>query len=130
MARSIKITTETLDAVNGKAKAHTLNRPSEVDDILADAEAALALAGLAKGKRAGATLLAISGGKFSSAYQQRSRYYNATMVKAERRAGGWAVTGLDRVQHWTSQGGSRRLVLTEVQKAEIAARAVERAVNF
>lgn len=111
---------------NGKATAHTYS-PSDVVAVAYRAEAALEGAGLPKTMRAGAVLVAVSGGQFSRAYQRKSRFYRATRVKLERRAAGWRLIECAGVDHWTSHGGSERINYTEAQCAKIAAVALDRA---
>ena len=101
--------TALLEDVNGKARAHTYNRASDLLALAEEAEASLDRAGVPKGRRKGATLAAVSGKTFTSAYQQLSRTYIATGVNLTRTGSGWTVIAIKRVDQWTSEGGIARL---------------------
>ena len=119
--------TALLEDVNGKARAHTYNRASDLLALAEEAEASLDRAGVPKGRRKGATLAAASGPEnFASAYQQLSRTYIATGVNLTRTGSGWTVIAIKRVDQWTSEGAFARLDLTAGQREIVSTKALAR----
>lgn len=111
--------TKALDAVNGKAHAHT----ADWDDVIQaaiDAEKNLDALNILKRDRKGARFVYVSGDPVSNAYSNKAWWRVATIVVLERgsQAGTWFVTEIARTEI-DSRGGSYTTYLTPEQ-ADIA----------
>ena len=109
-----------LDAANGGATAHTY---TDADDILAMAawaEGRLEKLGIAKSRRAGASVMACSGERVPNAYARLGRERAATAVHLVRRSEDWYLVSARRAVVW-QDGGYRHLHLTRDQDAEAVA---------
>lgn len=110
-----KIALETaLEAVNGKATAHTFTQASELQAAAYAAEISLAQLKLPLSARKGASVLITSGHKLPNAYKYKVK---VTQAKLVRTATGWTLTELSSVEVWN--GGGSVLTLTPNQDERI-----------
>ena len=97
---------------------HRYRKWGEISEIASDAEQKMATAGLAKSRRKGAYVTAVSGARENLHLSPRS----ATKVRLKRGAKNWFLTGA-----WTtrvfSNGGFRKIGLTDHQMANVIAHA-------
>jgi len=100
-----------LNAVNGKATAHTFTTYNALVDAAQWAEKQLNVLGIPKGQRKGAKLVALSGEAVPNAYKYQRQ---GTYLIMERRAAGWYLTEVEASTIY-KEGGFRRVALTQAQ---------------
>ena len=108
---------ETLSAANGRAIEHTYS----ADQILAlamTAEKNIVEAGVLAKDRCGAHFIAVSGGVVARSYKYSRKCTQVTLV---RRASGWHLAEVNRVECWQSSPPPR-LFLTDDQISGVMAR--------
>jgi len=111
---------ETLDDVNGAAKAHTYDAIelmpafNLVQSLARDAERELTELGIPKSEWVGAVYESTSGDKVSNAYASKGHHRVATAVTIERFPSGWFLTHAEKTTAY-QQGGSSHLFLTLAQ---------------
>jgi hypothetical protein len=98
--------TATLKEVNGRSNAHTFTTGKEILHAAAMAEDALCRLNIPKSKRAGVTVVVLSGSKMPSAYKYR---INTSRVTLERTATGWTATEIKVVDVWA--GGTQNITI-------------------
>lgn len=88
-----------LDAVNGRATAHTITQPLDIQALASRAEKSLCKMGLPKKMwpRVRVTFSPSGPGK---AYMRRGRFIATTRVVIERGASGWFLTSCERRETW------------------------------
>lgn len=113
--RNLDKLTKALDAVNGRAKAHTADCYDVIQAVI-DAESKLDTLKILKRYRKGARVVFVSGVPVPNAYSNRAWWRAATEVELERgaQAGTWFVTNIERTEI-DSQGGSYTTYLTQEQ---------------
>jgi len=119
----MKINTETatdaclqtvLDAVNGRATAHTLTDPSAVRRIASEAEAVLADLGLPPAHRRGARAEYVSGKGLPNAYRYKGV---ATRLVFERGAQTWFLVLAERAPAYPGDTGrDTRISISDEQE--------------
>lgn len=105
----------TLDEVNGKARKHTFAASEQLMRLADHAERQLDALGLAKKRRKGASVVAVSGGTMPMAYKFSRQL---TMVRIERKTTGWYLTSAEQLSGYC---GSFSLTVTPEQDAEAVA---------
>ena len=116
-AKNADAITAKLAAVNGRASAHALTGYVEIAYIAAQAEkTAHALLGSQKAI-VGATWTETSGEKMCNAYARAGYSRAATRITMIRRASGWFLTDVERVEVGQQGGGPGILTLTAEQDA-------------
>jgi len=107
-----------LDAVNGRATAHTYHMSCQVADVAREAERALARLNLSKSARRGARYVSQSSGNLPKAYK-----YNAigTTVTLERGASAWFLVDVTACDIRPGAAPFQRLTLTPDQDAAAVA---------
>jgi hypothetical protein len=104
-----------LEDVNGGAREHTYTSAKELEWLAERAERQLEALGVAKKRRAGASVIAVSGGRVPNSYKYRR---NLTRVRMERKTAGWYLTSAERL---LGHRGGYALSLTPAQDAEAIA---------
>lgn len=104
-----------LAEANGTAEAHAFTRWQDLERLAEAAERQLEALGVAKGRRAGASVIAVSGGTVANAYKFSRKL---TRVRIERKTAGWYLTSAERL---SGHRGSFTLMLTPAQDAEAVA---------
>ena len=102
---------EAINAANGRATAHTLNRSTLLQWVAA-AEARLAELGIPKCARRGAVARRMSGGSVPSAYKYPRTRTTATV---ERGASAWYLTEIAASETFDKRGGDLILTLHAAQ---------------
>ena len=101
-----------LDDIQGKAHANVLIA-LEVIEFAKEAERLLESAQIARSYRAGSTFVIVPEGPYAKAYSYKQ---TGTLLRMERRAGGWFMTAAERVPTWPGQIRKEVLSLTSRQK--------------
>lgn len=111
----IKITENTidaiqaaLDAVNGRAHAHTYTA-ADVLALAQSAEAKLKSLRIPSRLRSGSTVRATSGDKLAKAYKGRVIRTTVTLVRGSRE---WFLTDVHALEHWPDASRPRLLIVT------------------
>ena len=126
--KTVKITkenaekiTQALADVNGKARAHTYTDFQEIESLVKMGETRLESLGVAKKDRAGAFILATSGGAVSNSYNNKGFFRVATFVQIERKSSDWFIVKIAK-REIAQKGGSVSVCLTKEQKAGAVSR--------
>ena len=106
-----------LKAANGKAKDHVYKEFGEILFLAQYAEQSMERMGIAKARRAGASVEATSGKPVPNAYKYSRA---ASRVKVERRSSAWYLTDIELVTIW-KDGGVVSIQLTKAQDEEAVA---------
>ena len=110
-----------LSEVNGKASQHAYTDFSEIENLVKKGESRLDSLGVPKKERAGAWILATSGGAVSRAYGRKGFSRVATFVRIERKSTGWFIVKIEKETIGQS-GGSVCVYLTKDQKEKAVSR--------
>jgi hypothetical protein len=113
--------TAALEAVNGRATAHTM-APGQVLDLAERIEADLQGRGVPKKYLKGARVIYIPAGP-GKAYARKSHHVVSTRVELERGASGWFLTGAERKEIWAESPERLLINVTAEARAAIRARA-------
>lgn len=101
-----------LDAVNGKATAHTYQFCSQILDLVLLAEKRLIKHNVPQNARAGTVVTALSAVPTANAYARKgSKTAIATKVVIERTSTGWFLTAVERVERYTGPGGDEKITI-------------------
>lgn len=124
MKKAIKITeanaaaiVDALKDANGKNREHTYNSYLAIAELAVSAEQQLEKLGIAKARRAGAAMSAISGDKMPNSYKY-SR--TGTWVCLERRSSDWYLVRAS-AKNLFKEGGCNMLTMTKAQDEEAVA---------
>ena len=110
-----------LSEVNGKASAHAYTDFQEIENLVKMGETRLESLGVPKKARAGALILATSGGAVSNSYNKRGFSRVATFVRIERKSADWFLVKIEK-KSIGQTGGAVCVYLTKDQKAEVVSR--------
>lgn len=110
-----------LEAVNGRATAHTL-ASYDVSALADRIEKDLQGRGVPKKHLKGTRVTYTPAGP-GKAYARKSRYVVSTQVEIERGASGWFLTGAERVEPWADSPERLVIHVTAEARDAITARA-------
>lgn len=113
--------TKALADVNGKASQHAYTDFQEIENLAKTGEARLESLGVKKKDRAGALILATSGGTVSNSYAKQGFSRVATRVRIERKSTDWFIVKIEK-QTIYQNGGGVCVYLTKDQKAAAVSR--------
>jgi hypothetical protein len=100
-----------LKAVNGRAHAHTYILYAELQDVADNAEARAVVTAGSRKNVVGAVVCSTSGKRMPDSYAKRAITRTATRITIERRATGWFLQRVKRVDVGPQGGGVATLVL-------------------
>lgn len=113
--------TAALEAVNGRATAHTM-APGQVLDLAERIEEDLQNRGVPKKHLKGARVIYTPAGP-GKAYARKSRHVVSTQIQMERGASGWFLTNAERKEIWAESPERLLIHVTAEARAAITARA-------
>jgi hypothetical protein len=111
-----------LEAVNGRASAHTL-APSDVEDLAGRIEKDLQGRGVPKNAVKGTRVTYTPAGP-GKAYARKARSVVSTWIQIERGSSGWFLTGAERVDIWATSPERLAIHVTAEARQAIAAHAL------
>lgn len=101
-----------LENVAGRARTHTYIFPTEIANIIIDAEKKFAKYGIAKKYWRGNKIVARSGVPTSKSYARKGRTAIASEVRLERGSKDWFLVGVNKIDRWTGPGGDEKITIT------------------
>lgn len=103
-----------LEAVNGRAVAHTLRHRCQILDITRRAEKDLSQRGLPK-KLWGGTRITFRPAGPGKAYARKGKFVVSTHVTIERGASAWFLVDCKRVEIWSDESECYQIAIDQAQ---------------